>query len=1024
MTLYNNISTSNEFTITEKYEPTEHQITGALDELVIEDNLIKQLQSLGYEYRPDIRNETNLMNNLKVQIEKLNNISFNDVEWNKFSRKYFINTSRAEKIGNLQEEIGVEFAFDNNTTKTIKFIDKEDIYRNHLQVINQFVHKKSIKHNRYDVSILVNGLPLVHLELKKQVVPLTDAFEQINDYNKTTFAGSLFNYINLFIISNYTYTKYYANQIRNTDSCNFEYTHFLTDRKNKPIINLTDFADNFLNKGTILNVLTKYIVLKQGKQADEANNKYINRNLIVMRPYQITAVEESLRRLNCWNQPKPLFNKGGYIWHSTGSGKTLTSFKLSTLIAKDKRFDNIDKILFVVDRQDLDFQTHKEFDKFQKDSVQDSKNTKDLIKKLESDNNKDRVIITTIQKLGRVVKEKYDFKNKKFVFIFDECHRSQFGETHTQINKYFKDNLMFGFTGTPIIADKEIDDSTERLFGDCLHSYKINDAIKSNNVLGFNIQYIKGSGFSGIAETVDEKDVIEGKARIDFQLPYKSPERIKNNAELIIRELPRYTQNGKFSAMFAVHSIDRLKQYYDEFKRQNHDLKIGAIYSTSSADVMNLTTGNLDDENNEDASGLDINYREYLENVIIKDFNDLYNDSCSVFNFKNYSQKLQSKINEDDKSKRLDLVIVVNMFLTGFDAPCLNTLIIDKKLKKHGLIQAISRTNRIYNEAKTQGNILVIDVSFGEEMEKAFDLYTSDTTYIFTRTFPDYYELGYFGKDNSFHKPYIQLANELLENYNLKETNFLELSDNEKIKFLNLFNQFAKIRHFLKQFGEFDESMQIINQFEYSDYVSHCQMVRRSLQKLKDNKEVVEYDISNDLTYHSEIYDTEIYGIDKVISDMDKAVKTGELTEDKIYEFRVRIGATNEPISKKELLEEFLLRASGDITENDDSFTIQEYSFEKFNQEVRLLVRTHDVVEKEIREYLKHTLQTSNLSFLGRTIPDLIKSPLNRFGNQNTNEKIESLKEDLKKIYERFHGSLIDYNDICLEEYLGFDEEY
>ncbi|MGL4952072.1 MAG: type I restriction endonuclease, partial [Mycoplasma sp.] len=294
MKSYNNISTSNEFTITEEYIATEHKITGAMYETTIENNLIEQLKSLGYEYCPNIRNETNLLNNLRIQIENLNNIKFNDREWVQFSNKFLINTSRADKIGNIQEEIGVEFIFENSKNETIKFIDKSDIHRNHLQVINQFVHKNSLKHNRYDVSILINGLPLIHIELKRPIINLVDAFDQIGDYNKTTFAGSLFDFVNLFIISNYTYTKYYANQIRNTDKLSFEYTHFMTDKKNKPIINLIDFTDSFLNKTTIMNILTKYMVLKQGKQADEANNKYINRNLIVMRPYQITAVEEAL----------------------------------------------------------------------------------------------------------------------------------------------------------------------------------------------------------------------------------------------------------------------------------------------------------------------------------------------------------------------------------------------------------------------------------------------------------------------------------------------------------------------------------------------------------------------------------------------------------------------------------------------------------------------------------------------------------------------------------------------------------
>ncbi|MGL4951611.1 MAG: type I restriction endonuclease subunit R, EcoR124 family, partial [Mycoplasma sp.] len=757
---------------------------------------------------------------------------------------------------------------------------------------------------------------------------------------------------------------------------------------------------------------TKYMVLKQGKQADEANNKYINRNLIVMRPYQITAVEEALRRLNCWNQPKPLFDKGGYIWHSTGSGKTLTSFKLSTLIANDSRFKNIDKIIFCVDRQDLDFQTRKEFDKFQKGSIQDSKNTKDLITKLESNKSNDRIVITTIQKLARVVKDSHNFKDKKFVFIFDECHRSQFGETHSLIKKYFKDNLMFGFTGTPIIADKEIDDSTERLFGDCLHSYKINDAIKASNVLGFHIQYIKGSGFSGIQDTIEDNEKIDDNTSVDFQRPYSDPRRIANNVELIINNLPKYTIHGKFNAMFAVHSKERLKQYYDEFKKQNPNLKIGAIYSTTSAENNNLLTGNIDDENNEDVSGLSSNDRDYLENVIIKDFNEMYGDSCSASYFKEYSQKLQSKINEDDKEKRLDLVIVVNMFLTGFDAPRLNTLIIDKKLKKHGLIQAISRTNRLFNETKTQGNVLVMDVSFGKEMEKAFDLYTSDTTYIFTRNFNDYYELGYDDKKGKHHKSYIEFVGDLVNNFNLANTNFIELEINAKIDFINTFNQFAKLRHFLKQFAEFTEEKELINGFQYTQYVSHCQAVRAELWKNIEEKNGEIYDISNDLTYHSEIYLTEIYDVNKIIGNLNDTVQNKELTEDKMCEFKIRIEATNESLNKKKLLLAFLERANGNINDGDIVSSMESYALQSLNHDVEKLVRSHDVVEHEIREYIKHSLKTRNLSFAGSTIVNLIKTPLNRFGSANSDDKVESLKRDLKDIYETYYGDIIDYDEI------------
>ena len=745
MPYFNIVAATSENTVVTEYESVKSRSDSYQSEAELEKEFIRLLCEQGYTYLP-IHTEKDLIANLRERLEELNNYKFSDSEWDRFFNEAIANPNDKieDKTRKIQEDFVQVLKRDDALTKNILLIDKKNIHNNRLQVINQYVIgiEQGAKHdNRYDVTILVNGLPLVHVELKRRGVAIREAFNQINRYQRDSFwAGSgLFEYVQIFVISNGTNTKYYSNSTRfnaikdatsgktkkEKTSNSFEFTSFWADANNRVIPDLIDFTKTFFAKHTILNILTKYCVFTSENM------------LMVMRPYQITATERILNRIEIAHNYKKYGNiaGGGYIWHTTGSGKTLTSFKTARL-ASNLSF--IDKVLFVVDRKDLDYQTMKEYDRFEKGAANSNSSTVILERQLRD--SKSHIIITTIQKLSSFIKKykEHAVYDKQVVIIFDECHRSQFGDMHAAIVRSFKKYYMFGFTGTPIfpansgaVRNPKLF-TTEQTFGDQLHTYTIVDAINDKNVLPFRVDYIKTMDTDA---DIDDEQVWD----IDRKKAFEAPERIALIAKYILEHFDQKTYRGDktyvystltniaevassdrgkveeikqkqrvsgFNSIFAVSSVPMAKLYYDEFRRQikadpTKNLKIAVIYSYGANEEE--ADGILDEENPEDTSALDQTARDFLDSAIL-DYNQMFhtNYDTSSDKFQNYYKDISLRM----KNKELDLLIVVNMFLTGFDATTLNTLWVDKNLKMHGLIQAFSRTNRILNSIKTFGNIV------------------------------------------------------------------------------------------------------------------------------------------------------------------------------------------------------------------------------------------------------------------------------------------------------------------------------
>jgi len=718
---YNLVAENSQSTVVSQYTSDVKRATHYQSEAELERAFIKQLETQAYEYL-NLTSEADLVLNLRQQLEKLNGFTFSDTEWGHFFTSELANPNQSieEKTTTIQEDYIKNLTREDGTVKNVYLIKKDNIHDNSLQVINQYATADGQRANRYDVTVLVNGLPLVHIELKRRGVPIVEAFNQINRYQRESFWASsgLFEYVQLFVISNGTHTKYYSNTTRSEHikelneggakkgkrtSNSFEFTSWWADATNQPITDVMDFAKTFFAKHALLNILTKYCVFTT------------DRLLLVMRPYQIVATERILSRIEVSTNYKKLgtVEAGGYVWHTTGSGKTLTSFKTAQLVSK---LAYVDKVVFVVDRKDLDYQTMREYDKFEKGSANSNTSTAVLKKQLENPNA--RIIITTIQKLDRFIGRNNDHAilDGHVVLIFDECHRSQFGDMHAGITKAFKNYHLFGFTGTPIFAVNASSGgrpdlkTTEQAFGEKLHTYTIVDAIADKNVLPFKVDYVS---------TVREAENIEDKkvSDIDREAVLASPERLANIVGYIREHFDQKTKRNSFykikdrrlagfNSIFAVSSIDVAKRYYAEFKKQLADvpsdkqLKIATIFSFG---VNDEDADGMIDESPEDTSGLDVSSRDFLDNAI-KDYNAMFGTSydTSSDKFQNYYKDVSQRV----KDREVDVLIVVNMFLTGFDATTLNTLWVDKNLRLHGLLQAFSRTNRILNSVKTFGNIV------------------------------------------------------------------------------------------------------------------------------------------------------------------------------------------------------------------------------------------------------------------------------------------------------------------------------
>lgn len=852
MSKYNLVMETNNSTVVAEYEPLKRKSDSYQSEAALEKEFIRMLQEQGYDYL-EIHDADTLIKNLRNQLELLNNYNFSDSEWERFFNNCIANNNDGivEKTRKIQEDHVQVLKKDDGTSKNIYLIDKKNIHNNRLQVINQYVENDGNYDNRYDVTILVNGLPLVHIELKRRGVAIKEAFNQINRYQRDSFwAGSgLYEYIQIFVISNGTNTKYYSNTTRESHikeqlntrnkskktSNSFEFTSFWADANNKVIPDLVDFTRTFFSKHTILNILTKYCVFTSEEL------------LLVMRPYQIVATERILNKIEVSTNYNKIgtLESGGYIWHTTGSGKTLTSFKTAQLATN---LEYIDKVLFVVDRKDLDYQTMREYDRFEKGAANGNRSTRVLQKQLEDTTS--RIIVTTIQKLSEFVKKNsnHPVYQKHLVLIFDECHRSQFGDMHKMIVKNFKNYHLFGFTGTPIFSKNATNKSnpdfctTEQAFGDKLHTYTIVDAINDGNVLPFKIDYIntikkKENMTDKEVEAINTEEALASHERISLVVDYiieHFDQKTKRNS---FYDLKGQRVNG-FNSMFAVSSIPVAKKYYLEFKKQleekHKDLTIATIYSFS-ANEADTGDGILDDEGFE-TDLLDQGSREFLD-FAIGEYNKKFktNFSSEGNGFQDYYKDLSERV----KKREVDLLIIVNMFLTGFDATTLNTLWVDKNLKQHGLIQAFSRTNRILNSVKSYGNIVCFR-DLQEQTNDAIALFGDKDAsgIVLLKSYEDYY-YGYEDDKGKKQKGYEERIAELLQKYPLGEQ---IIGEQAKKDFVVSMGNILRLRNILSSFDKF-EGNEILSERDFQDYIGTYTDLYEEFKTTKNDAESIKDDI-------------------------------------------------------------------------------------------------------------------------------------------------------------------------------------
>lgn len=804
MTQYKTIAESNNFIVLDQYKKfVEEPNAGYQTEGSLERELIGDLQRLGYEYLQGLNNHDALVKNLRTQLQHLNNVVFSDAEWQRFLEEYLDKPSDSliEKTRKIHEDAIYDFVFDDGHIQNIYLLDKKNLANNTLQVINQFEQTGSYN-NRYDVTILVNGLPLVHLELKKRGVAIREAFNQIHRYSKESFnkENSLFKYIQIFVISNGTDTRYFANTTKR-DKNSYDFTMNWAIAKNTPIKDLKDFTATFLQKRTLLDVLVNYCVFD------------VSDTLLIMRPYQIAATERILWKIKSSYLAKNWSNKesGGYIWHTTGSGKTLTSFKAARLATE---LDFIEKVFFVVDRKDLDYQTMKEYQRFSPDSVNGSESTAGLKRNIEKDDNK--IIVTTIQKLNNLMKSeaKLPIYDKQVVFIFDECHRSQFGEAQKNLTRKFKKYYQFGFTGTPIFSDNALGaETTESVFGIKLHSYIITDAIRDEKVLKFKVDY---NDVRPQFKSIETEKNLEKLTTLEKKQAFLHPERIKQIAQYVLDNFRQKTHrfnvgNNGFNAMFAVSSVDAAKVYYQTFKQLQsavkNPLKIATIFSFAANEGQDAI-GDIADESFE-VDAMNSTAKEFLKSAI-NDYNNYFATNYDVDgkSFQNYYRDLAKRV----KNKEVDLLIVVGMFLTGFDAPTLNTLFVDKNLRYHGLIQAYSRTNRIYNSTKTFGNI----VTFRDLEQDTIDAITlfgkSDMcNVVLEKSYQEYME-G-FTDAGVTRRGYLDVIAELKERF--PNPDEIQTEKDKKV-FVKLFGEYLQVENILQNYDEF-AALQAFQSLDISD---------------------------------------------------------------------------------------------------------------------------------------------------------------------------------------------------------------
>ena len=1045
MPYFNIVAETNENTVVTEYEPVTARPDTYQSEAELEKEFINLLCQQGYEYLP-IHSELELIKNLRVRLEELNNYKFSDTEWDRFFTNQIANKNESivDKTRKIQEDYVQVLKRDDGMTKNISLIDKTHVHNNRLQVINQYVigQEQGARHdNRYDVTILVNGLPLVHVELKRRGVPIREAFNQINRYQRDSFwAGSgLFEYVQIFVISNGTNTKYYSNSTRfnaikdansgktrrEKTSNSFEFTSFWADANNRVIPDLIDFTKTFFAKHTILNILTKYCIFTSENM------------LMVMRPYQITATERILNRIEIAHNYKKYgtIAAGGYIWHTTGSGKTLTSFKTARLASQ---LPFIDKVLFVVDRKDLDYQTMKEYDRFEKGAANSNTSTAVLARQLSD--TKSRIIITTIQKLSTFIKKNKDHPvyHRQVVIIFDECHRSQFGDMHlaiaggvdgngTRKSGAFKNYYMFGFTGTPIFSNnastssKTILFTTAQTFGDQLHEYTIVDAINDKNVLPFRVDYIKTMEMD---ENVKDEQVWD----INREKIYMAPERISLITKYILEHFDQKTYRGDrsyifsqltnisevasaergkveeikskqrisgFNSIFAVASVPMAKLYYKEFQKQMTEdptkkLKTAVIYSYAPNEEE--TDGLLGEENSEDTSALDKSSRDFLDEAI-NDYNLMFHTNYSTDGdkFQNYYKDVSLRM----KNKELDLLIVVNMFLTGFDATTLNTLWVDKNLKMHGLIQAFSRTNRILNSVKTFGNIVCFR-NLQRMVDDAIKLFGDKDAggIVLLHSFKEYY-YGYEDSQGKHMPGYIEMIEELTGRFPLSIPQIVG-EQNQK-DFIMLFGALLRMRNLLISFDDFADK-ELLSQRDLQDYLGRYQDLRDEWKRKRERGEST--DVTDDIVFEVELIKQIEINIDYILMLVKKYHDDNCVDKEILVTIRKAVDSSPELRSKKQLIESFI----AGVNDMDDVMAgWHDYVVQQRENDLKAIITDEKLKEEETRKFIENAFREGEVKTVGTDI-DKLMPPVSRFGGGKRAEKKQAVIDRLKGFFEKYFG--------------------
>jgi len=1030
MSTYKTIAESNNFIVLDNY--TKHSMVNEAPavyqtEATLEQEFIRDLINQGHENPTDLKTPESLLANVRVQLQALNNMAFTDAEWKRFVEEYLDKPSDnlVEKTRKIHDNYIYDFVFDDGHIQNIYLVDKKNIARNKVQVISQF-EQKGTHANRYDVTILVNGLPLVQVELKKRGVAIREAFNQVHRYSKESFnsENSLFKYIQVFVISNGTDSRYFANTVeRNKNS--FDFTMNWAKADNTLIKDLKDFTATFFQKQTLLKVLLTYSVFDTSD------------TLLVMRPYQIAATERMLWKIESSYLAKKWADTegGGYIWHTTGSGKTLTSFKAARLATQ---LDFIDKVFFVVDRKDLDYQTMKEYQRFSPDSVNGSDSTAGLKRNIEKDDNK--IIVTTIQKLNNLMKTEGDLAiyQKQVVFIFDEAHRSQFGEAQKNLNKKFKKFYQFGFTGTPIFPQNALGaETTASVFGRELHSYVITDAIRDEKVLKFKVDYNDvRPQFKSIETEIDEKKL----SAAENKKALLHPERIKEISQYILQNFRIKTHrnqgtNKGFNAMFAVSSVDAAKCYYEELnnlqKESEKPLKIATIFSFAANEEQNAI-GEIVDETFE-PSAMDSSAKEFLTKAI-NDYNVLFKTSYGVDSneFQNYYRDLAKRV----KNKEIDLIIVVGMFLTGFDAPTLNTLFVDKNLRYHGLIQAFSRTNRIYDATKTFGNIVtfrdleqatidaitlfgdkntknvVLEKSYKEYLEGFTDIVTGEARRGFVEVvkdlnekFPNPDEIETEKDKKEFAKlfgEYLRVEN-ILQNYdefsNLKAFQAIDSNDTEAVE------EFKKSHFVTDEDIAAMQKIELLKDRTIQDYRSTYNDIRDWLRREKAGKETVDSTIDwDDVVFEVDLLKSQEINLDYIL---ELIFEHNKKTKDKaalIEEIRRVIRASVGNRAKESLVVDFINETDLDTLKDKANVIDSFFAFAQRKQKVEAteLIAEENLNEEAAKRYITTSLKREYASENGTELNALLPkmSPL----NPQYLTKKQSVFQKLVSFVEKFKG--------------------